>query len=165
MKLIHFYRVSSWLYRHHIPILPRLIYILQFLLFNSSVPASCKIGKGTKFGYYGMAVVLHARSVIGRNCVIGTCVTIGGKSGWHEVPIIGNNVHIASGVKILGPVRIGNNVQIGANAVVTKDIPDNCVVAGIPAKIIAQNINIDEYTGLFVRHRGDDEWPVTPRKQ
>lgn len=162
--LIHFYRVANWLWRHKVPVLPKVIYVLQYLLFNSSVPASCKMGGGTKFGYYGMAVVIHARAIIGRNCVIGTCVTIGGKSGWYEVPVIGDNVHIASGAKILGPVRIGNNVQIGANAVVTKDVPDNCVVAGIPARIIARNINIDDYIGRTPRYRGEKPWPVTPEK-
>lgn len=50
--------------------------------------------------------------------------------------VIGDNVYISPGVKIVKPVRIGNNVTIGANAVVNKDIPDNCVVAGVPAKII-----------------------------
>lgn len=55
------------------------------------------------------------------------------------MPIIGNNVYIATGAKILGPIKIGNNVTIGANSVVIKDVPDNMVVAGVPAKII--NIN------------------------
>ncbi len=160
--LIHWYRFNNWMWKHNIPLLPKLIYYIQYLLFNSSVPASCEIGKGSKFGYYGMAVVIHARAEIGKNCVIGTCVTIGGKSGWHEVPTIGDNVHIASGAKILGPVRRGNNVYIGANAVVTKDVPDNCVVAGIPAKILAKNINIEDYIGSTVRYRGADYWPVTP---
>lgn len=49
---------------------------------------------------------------------------------------VGNNVYISTGVTILGPVKIGNNVTIGAGAVVTKDIPDNAIVAGVPAKII-----------------------------
>lgn len=162
--LIYFYRISNWLWKHHIPILPRLIYFMQYILFNCSVPPSCIIGKGSKFGYYGMAVVVHARAKIGENCVIGTCVTIGGKSGWYEVPEIGNNVHIASGAKILGPVKIGNNVYIGANAIVTKDVPDNCVVAGIPAKIIAMNIDINTYVGNTARYRGNASWPITPTK-
>ena len=162
--LIHFYRVNHWLWKHRIPVLPKLVYCLQYLLFNSSVPASCELGGGTKFGYFGMAVVVHARAKIGRNCVIGTCVTIGGKSGWYEVPVIGDNVQIASGSKILGPVRIGNNVYIGANSVVTKDVPDNCVVAGVPAKIIAKNIDMSLYVGSQRRYRGKNSWPVTPKR-
>ena len=52
--------------------------------------------------------------------------------------VIGDNCYISTGVTILAPVKIGNNVTIGAGAVVTKDIPDNCVVAGVPARIIKQ---------------------------
>lgn len=162
--LIHYYRIANWLYKHHVPFLPKFIWRLQYLLFNSSVPASCEIGKGTKFGYGGIAVVLHARTVIGKNCMIGQGVTIGGKSGWYEVPVIGDNVHISAGARILGPVRIGNNVIIGANAVVVKDVPDNCIVAGIPAKIIKENISMDDYEGeKAVKYRGDNGWPMTPK--
>ena len=106
-------------------------------------------------------MILHARTKIGKNCIIGSCVTIGGKSGWYEVPVIGDNVEIHSGAKIIGPVRIGNNVIIGANAVVTKDIPDNCVVAGIPAKIIKENITKEDFES--VKYRGDSEFPITPK--
>ena len=162
--LIHYYRIANWLYKHHVPFLPKFIWRFQYLLFNSSVPASCEIGKGTKFGYGGIAVVLHARTVIGKNCMIGQGVTIGGKSGWYEVPVIGDNVHISAGARILGPVRIGNNVIIGANAVVVKDVPDNCIVAGIPAKIIKENISMDDYEGeKAVKYRGDNGWPMTPK--
>lgn len=143
--LIHWYRLNNWLWRHHVPLLPKLIYYLQYLLFNSSVPASCKIGGGTKFGYYGIGVVVHARAVVGNNCIIGTCVTIGGKSRHYEVPVIGDNVYIGSGAKILGPIHIGDNVVIGANAVVVKDVPSNCVVAGIPAKIIKTGIKETDF--------------------
>jgi serine O-acetyltransferase len=161
LNAIFFYRIARWMYLHHIPFLPKLIYYLQYLLFNCSVPASCTIGLGTKFGYGGMAVILHARTKIGRNCIIGSCVTIGGKSGWYEVPEIGDNVEIHSGAKIVGPVRIGNNVIVGANAVVTKDIPDNCVVAGIPAKIIKENISKEDFKSI--KYRGESDFPVTPK--
>lgn len=162
--LIHWYRFNHWLKQHHVPILPKLIWKLQYLLFNSSVPASCTIGRGTKFGYGGIGVVIHARSVIGRNCIIGANTTIGGKSGGYEVPVIGDNVEISAGARILGPVRIGNNVIIGANAVVVKDVPDNCIVAGIPAKIIKENISLEDYEGpKALKYRGDTVWPMTPK--
>ncbi len=134
--LIHWYRLANFLHRHHIPFIPKLIYYFQYILFNSSVPSSCKIGKGTKFGYGGIGVVIHARAEIGKNCLIGQNTTIGGRSGLYEVPKIGNNVEICAGSRVLGPITIGNNAIIGANAVVIKDVPENAVVAGVPAKII-----------------------------
>ncbi len=134
--LIHWYRLANFLYRHHIPFIPKLIYYFQYILFNSSVPASCKIGKGTKFGYGGIGVVIHARAEIGDNCLIGQNTTIGGRSGHYEVPKIGNNVEICAGARVLGPITIGNNAIIGANAVVIKNVPDKAVVAGVPAHIL-----------------------------
>tara|TARA_R110002012_G_scaffold283090_2_gene473160 strand:- start:108733 stop:109155 length:423 start_codon:yes stop_codon:yes gene_type:complete len=139
INAIYLYRLQRALYLYKIPILPKIIKLIIFLLYNSSIPYQCKIGKGTKFSYGGISVVLHKRSIIGNNCVIGSCVTLGGKSGLLDVPIVGDNVYIATGSKLLGEIRIGNNVTIGANSVVLKDVPDNAVVAGIPAKIIKQN--------------------------
>ncbi|MDR5589339.1 hypothetical protein [Christiangramia sp. SM2212] len=143
--LIHFYRIGNFLYRCNVPVLPKLIYYIQYLLFNCAVPSETKIGKKSTFGYGGIGVVLHKRVVIGDNCKIGTNVTIGGTSKKYEVPIIGNRVQISTGAKILGPVTIGNDVIIGANSVVVKDVPSNCVVAGIPAKVIKENIQLSDY--------------------
>ena len=143
--LIHWYRVANWLFRHRIPLLPKFIYYIQYLLFNSSVPASCVVGGGSKFAYGGIAVVIHARVVIGKNCVIGQCVTIGGRSKHYAVPIIGDNVYIGAGAKILGPVKIGDNSVIGAGAVVLSDVPENSIVVGVPAKVIKTNINSKDY--------------------
>tara|TARA_B100000315_G_C14396312_1_gene504375 strand:- start:458 stop:832 length:375 start_codon:yes stop_codon:yes gene_type:complete len=122
-----------------IPFLPFLIKFIIFIIYNCNIPYECILGKGTRFAYSGIGVVLHKRTRMGKNCMIGTQVTVGGKSGHFEVPVIGDNVYLATGAKILGPIKIGNNVIVGANAVVIKDVPDNCVVAGIPAKIIKKN--------------------------
>lgn len=67
------------------------------------------------------------------------------KGKHYEVPVIGDNVQISTGSKILGPVHIGDNVVIGANSTVLKDIPSNCVAVGSPARIIKENINIKDY--------------------
>lgn len=134
-------------------------------MFNCSVPESCVIGKGTKFGYGGIAVVIHARTVIGRNCMIGQGVTIGGKSGWYEVPVIGDNVHIHAGARIIGPVRIGDNVEIGTNCVVVKDVPSNCVVAGVPARILKSNMTEEDWKEMNKpKERGNNSFSMTPMK-
>ena len=133
---VHFYRLGRQLLLWRIPLLPKLIELIIFLLYNSKIPASCEIGRGSFFSYGGIGVVLHARCKIGENVDIGTNVTVGGKSGNYEVPILGNNVYIATGAKILGPIKIGNNVTIGANAVVINDVPDNAIMAGVPARLI-----------------------------
>ena len=84
---------------------------------------------------HGFSTIINAKK-IGENCHIYQQVTIGFNGT--EQPVIGNNVRICCGAKVIGGVNIGNNVVIGANAVVVKDVPDNVVVAGVPAKIIKQ---------------------------
>lgn len=137
LNAIVFYRISRWLYLHHIPFLPKLVTLLIFLIYNSKIPYQAKIGKGTKFGYGGMGVVVHSKAVIGDNCSIGQQVTIGGGNNHYPgLPKIGNNVRISKGAIVFGGITIGNNVTVGANAVVTKPVPDNAIVAGVPAKIL-----------------------------
>lgn len=144
INAISFYRISRWLYLHHIPFIPQLITLLIFLIYNSKVPYQAKIGKGSKLGYGGMGVVIHSKSEIGQCCTIGQQVTIGGgNSKYPGLPKIGNNVYIAKGAIVFGGITVGNNVTIGANAVVNKPIPDNAVVAGVPAEIIRLKNNHD----------------------
>ena len=116
--------------------------------------------------FFGMATI-YAEATLAqktRSVDADGNVTIGGKSGWYEVPVIGNNVHISAGARILGPVRVGNNVLIGANAVVVKDVPDNCVVAGVPAKIIKENLTAEDIASYGqLRYRGDNGWEMTPK--
>ena len=137
LNAIYFYRISRWMYLHRIPFLPKLVTLLIFLIYNSKIPYQAKIGKGTTFGYGGIGVVVHSSVVIGDNCLISQHVTIGGgNSQYPGLPTIGNNVHISHGAIVFGGITIGDNVTIGANAVVNKPIPDNAIVAGVPAKII-----------------------------
>ena len=116
--------------------------------YNSRVPYEAQIGTGTRLGIGGVGAVIHPRSVIGKNCVIGQQVTIGGRVNGTGFPVIGDNVFIAPGAKVLaGP--IGSNVVIGANSVVLSSVPDNCVVAGVPARIVSRDMSkYGAYTGV-----------------
>lgn len=94
-----------------------------------------EIGGGL-FIQHGFSTVIGAEK-IGKFCFVNQQVTIGYNGA--EAPVLGDNVHITCGAKVLGNVRIGNNVKIGANAVVVKNVPDNSVVVGVPAYIIKRN--------------------------
>jgi len=148
MTATKLYRIARKLYLLNIPILPRLVYRMIYFINNSHIHYETEIGEGTKTAYGGISVVIHKRSKIRSNCVIESCVTIGGKSEKKGVPRIGNNVFIGTGAKILGDIEVGDNSIIGANAVVIKDVPKNSIAAGVPAKVIRENIDINKETNL-----------------
>ena len=108
---------------------------LRHLTYKSGIqiPYNTSIGPGFYIGHFGTVVI------IGKNVNISPGVNIGqaNRGSKQGSPTIGDEVYIGPGAKIIGSVIIGNNVAIGANAVVTKDIPDNAVVVGIPARIIS----------------------------
>jgi serine O-acetyltransferase len=129
------------------------------LLRNSSVPLSADLGK-VSFGYGGIGVIIHADAKIGDFVTIGSNVTVGGGSGrvdqygeMRKVPVVGNRVYIATGAKIFGGIEIGNHCVIGANAVVTRDIPDFSVVAGVPGKVVSTITpeNFHKYSGYLYK--------------
>lgn len=142
MKL---YRAGNYFYNKHTPLIPKLINGLIRFIHNCAIYSETKIGVGTQFGYGGIGVVIHKRSVISERVVIGTNVTVGSRSRSDNSPVIGDNVFIATGAKILGDIKVGNNSVIGANAVVIHDVPENSVVAGLPAKVIKLNINPKDF--------------------
>lgn len=94
-------------------------------------------GPGLSIAHYG-TIVVNPNVRIGQNCRIHTGVNIGANKDAMDVPTIGDHCYIGPGAKIFGKITIGNNVKIGANAVVTKDAPDNAVLVGIPARNIAE---------------------------
>ena len=135
MNAIGLYRLGNWLYRHKIPVLPKICKGLDFLLFNSVVPYTAQIGKGSKFAYGGIGCVVHSRTVIGDRVIIGQNTTIGRSLDPEDFPVIGSDVYISAGARVIGRIKVGNNVIIGANAVVNKDVPDNSIVVGVPAVV------------------------------
>jgi serine O-acetyltransferase len=137
---VYYYRVSessAWL--KALAALFKLVYQESSTL---SISARESIGPGL-FIQHGFSTVVSAE-VIGANCLIRQQVTIGYTSS-SNCPTLGNHVVVGAGAKVLGRVRVGNNVVVGANAVVVKDVPDNCVVVGVPARIVRRNgVRVDE---------------------
>ncbi len=100
------------------------------------IPYTTAIGSGFYIGHFG-GIVVNSRAVIGKNCNISQQVTLGqaNRGPRQGYPTIGDNTYIGPGAKIVGSVKIGDNVAVGANCVVTKDVPDNGVVVGVPGRV------------------------------
>jgi serine O-acetyltransferase len=137
---VYYYRVSetsAWL-----KVLAALFKLVYHESSTLSISARESIGPGL-FIQHGFSTVVSA-DVIGVNCLIRQQVTIGYTAA-SNCPTLGNHVVVGAGAKVLGRVRVGNNVVVGANAVVVKDVPDNCVVVGVPARIVRRNgVRVDE---------------------
>lgn len=129
------FRLSAWLYLLGIPLLPRLLYAINRIIFAVALPPSVQVGRDVLFGYSGLGIVVHARAVIGDRVKIGQNVTIGGRSGLAAVPVIEDDVEIGAGACVLGPIRVGRGARIGANAVVLQDVPAGAIAVGVPAKV------------------------------
>jgi len=113
-------------------------YLINFLCpkMNTLFINTVNIKPGL-FIQHGFATIIAAKSV-GRDCWVNQQVTIG-FSNETDAPDIGNNVSIKAGAKVIGGITIGNNSTVGANAVVSKNVPDNCIVVGVPAYIIKRD--------------------------
>jgi len=108
-------------------------------ILGIELPWDTQVGSSLKL-HHGVALVIFHETIIGNNCILRHSTTIGNKKlpdgSYSTSPKIGNNVDIGSNVVILGPITIGDGAVIGAGAVVVKDVPENAVVVGNPAKVI-----------------------------
>ena len=156
MKVLSLFVPQIWKYEY---LLRKLEYSINTGKKLSSKLISLRFQRlGTKLGFtigpnifgpglclcHNGTIVINGNSKIGANARIHAGVNIGNYSRFDEnwvpdnAPIIGDNVYIGPGAKLFGNIKIGNNVAIGANAVVNKDVPDNVTIGGVPAKIINQ---------------------------
>lgn len=140
------YRLGRMLFLIEIPIVKIIFRFIAFLMhkfaeifLGISIKPGTSIGPGLYVGHTG-SVIIHPQARIGKNLSIGTGVIIGEKGvGYGGIPIIGNDVYVGVGAKILGQVQIGDKVKIGANAVVLQDLPEGATAVGVPAKIVKIN--------------------------
>ena len=131
------YRLSHWLKSRGVPFIPRAISQFARWLTGIEIHPAARIGTGF-FIDHGMGVVIGETAEIGNYVTLFQGVTLGGtgKERGKRHPTLGNHVVVGAGSKILGGIRIGDNVKIGANSVVLKSVPANSTVIGVPARVI-----------------------------
>lgn len=131
------HRIAHWLWCRGIPLLPRVIAHMARWLTGIEIHPGAKIGKGF-FIDHGMGVVIGETAEIGDHVTLFQGVTLGGtgKERGKRHPTLGNHVVVGAGAKVLGNIRIGDYVKIGANSVVLRSVPSNSTVIGIPGKVI-----------------------------
>ena len=151
-KAVFFHRIANFFSIAKFNLVARIISQFSRFLTGIEIHPSAKIGKNL-FIDHGMGVVIGETSDIGNNVTIYHMVTLGGISpsinsdeqrNVKRHPTLKDNVVVGSGAQILGPVVIGKNAKIGANAVVTKDVAENSVMVGIPAKNVGEVSTQDE---------------------
>ena len=144
VKAVFFHQISNFFYKAGFDLIARIISQTIRFFTGIEIHPGAKIGKNL-FIDHGMGVVIGETSEIGDNVTIYHNVTLGGSSPSidserqrHEKrhPTIGNDVVIGSGAQIIGPIKVGNNARIAANAVVVKDVPENATMVGIPARAV-----------------------------
>ncbi|HXM33668.1 MAG TPA: serine O-acetyltransferase [Pyrinomonadaceae bacterium] len=142
------FRFAHWVHTVRIPSIVRLplkilvafIAVFIDLATNIEFPPKVAIGPGLFIPHSGY-IVVASTVTIGRHCTLTQGVTIGHRGGGHlksfAAPVIGDRVYIGPGAAVLGPISIGDDVLIGANAVVTRSVPSRAVVVGNPARVIS----------------------------
>ena len=136
---VFLFRLKKRLRGSHVPALPVVCDLMSRALFHVSIGNAVEVGPGLMITHGN--VVIDGRTRIGKHCQINPWVTIGLSNSRRygfsaDGPTIGDEVHIGTGAKILGPVTVGDHARIGANAVVVDDVPPNTTVVGAPARVV-----------------------------
>lgn len=135
-----YYRIAHWLYRHRCFFLAR--WVSQHAKWTTGVEIHPAATIGRRFVIdHGTGIVIGATAQIGDDCLLYQGVTLGGTgiSSGKRHPTLGNNVMVGSGAKVLGPIQIGDNARVAANAVVLRDVPPNSTVVGVPGHVVRVN--------------------------
>ena len=131
------YRIAHWLHRHHCRFLARAVSQWSKLWTGIEIHPGARIGKRLVIDH-GTGIVIGETAEIGDDCLLYQGVTLGGtgKDVGKRHPTLGSNVMVGAGAKVLGPIHVGNNARIAANAVVLREVPDNATVVGVPGHIV-----------------------------
>jgi serine O-acetyltransferase len=137
LHAVLYYRIAHKFYKKRLFTLARIISQHARRRTGIEIHPGAEIGRGF-FIDHGMGVVIGETTVIGDNCLIYQGVTLGGtgKDKGKRHPTLGNNILVGSGAKVLGPINIGDNSKIAANAVVLKDVPPDSTAVGVPAQVV-----------------------------
>ncbi len=139
-RAVRSYRRAHWFYEHKMFFIAR--WISQHCRSKTGIEIhpGAKIGKGL-FIDHGAGVVIGETTEIGDFCTLYQNVTLGGtgKDIGKRHPTLGNNVLVGAGARVLGPMKIGDNSKIAANAVVLEEVPPNCTAVGVPARVVKRN--------------------------
>jgi len=145
------YRISNRIFRSKLPALLKKPLLLLAVLWQKwieivagiSIPYAVKIGHSFYIGHFGN-IIINTNAVIGDNCNISQGVTIGvsGRADRRGVPVIGNNVYIGANAVVAGKISVGDNTVIGANSLVVDDLEANATYLGVPAKKISDSTSL-----------------------
>jgi serine O-acetyltransferase len=130
-----FYRISRWCYLHRMRAVSIVVNYVCSMLTGAQISHAAEIGKGLVI-YHPNGIVVGRTAVLGEFCVLVHGNVIGQRLGNGDRPMIGDRFYAATGAKMLGRIRIGNDVRIGPNAVILDSLPDGVTVAGNPARIV-----------------------------
>lgn len=145
------YRFGRWRYRFRygicrkpLSLCYKILYKMSQIVCGIELPCEVNVGRNFRIDHFG-GIIVSGYATFGDDCIIRNDVTIGLKNIEEKVaPQIGSKVNIGAGAKVLGPITIGNNVDIGANAVVIDSVPDDSLAVGIPARIIPKRRSQDD---------------------
>jgi serine O-acetyltransferase len=144
LRAVAVHRFGSWKDKIPFRLMRAPLSVVHGLMFRHvrnyygiELPGSVKLGRRVVFEHQG-AVIVHGAAEIGDDCIVRQGVTIGNRrlDRPNDAPRIGNRVNIGAGAKILGGITIGDDVSVGANAVVVRDVPAAATVVGIPAQVV-----------------------------
>lgn len=148
-RAVMLYRIGRWFRKRGMHMVAGLCERLMHHLCFCWICTLAEIGAGFKISHT-IGLVIGGDTIIGKNCDVRQNTTFGGNfnkvdAAGRSKPCLGDNVSVGAGAVVLGPVKVGMNSIIGANAVVTKDVPEDVIVGGVPAVIIKNRW--DESTG------------------